>query len=162
MGRGKTSGGGGKAAGGPDWLGPQDTGDGDAPNRAQAREAQKEEKRRRPRRDDDDDLDKPDKKGIKLAPIILLLMMVLPAALPAILDVVAKLQYMGIVKVPNLWGSDSKYRPCLQEYYADWAPEKLGTMDDILIQYEGREKQLFAKLNKKYGKQVQIAKCKDK
>ena len=73
----------------------------------------------------------------------------------------AKLQYMGIVKVPNIWGSDSKYRPCLQEYYADWAPEKLGTMDDILIQYEGREKKLFAKLNKKYGKQVQIAKCKD-
>ena len=122
---------------------------------------QKQEKRRRPRRDDDDDLDKPDKKGVKLAPIVLLLLLTLPAALPTIIDVVAKLQYMGIVKVPNIWGSDSKYRPCLQEYYADWAPEKLGTMDDILIQYEGREKQLFAKLNKKYGKQVQIAKCKD-
>tara|TARA_B110001452_G_scaffold67894_1_gene54660 strand:- start:297 stop:788 length:492 start_codon:yes stop_codon:yes gene_type:complete len=163
MGRSKVSGGGGKAAGGPDWLGPQDAGDGDAPNRAQVREAQKEEKKRRPRRDlDDEALDKPDKKGIKMAPIILLLMMTLPALLPAVLDLVAKLQTLGIVKLPNLWGSDSKYRPCLREYYADWAPEKLGTMDDILIQYEGREKQLFSKLNKKYGKQVQIAKCKDK
>ena len=167
MGRGKTVGGGAKGAGDPDWLGPQDAGDGDAPNRAQAREMQKEEKkeekRRRPRRDEDDEaLDKPDKKGIKMAPIILLLMMTLPALIPALLNLVDNLQHLGIVKVPNLWGSDSKYRPCLQEYYADWAPEKLGTIDDILIQYEGREKQLFAKLNKKYGKQVQMAKCNHK
>ena len=67
---------------------------------------------------------------------------------------------MGVIKIPNFYGSDSHYRPCLQEYYADWAPEKLGTLDDTLLKFEGREKQLFAKLNKKYGKQVQLAKCK--
>jgi len=141
----------------PDWLGPRD--EGEAANRAQAREMQKEEKRKRPRRDDDEDLDKPSK-GIKMAPIVLLLLLVLPAALPTILDVVAKLQYMGIIKLPTFSSSDSKYRPCLQEYYADWAPEKLGALDDTLLKFEGREKQLFAKLQKKYGKQVQIAKCK--
>ena len=94
---------------------------------------------------------------------------------------------MGIIKMPNFSGSDSKYRPCLQEFYADWAPEKLGTLDDTLIKWEGRvrrqcarlwhaharaadracalplrvqEKQLFAKLGKKYKKQVNINKCK--
>ena len=43
---------------------------------------------------------------------------------------------MGIIKMPNFSGSDSKYRPCLQEFYADWAPEKLGSLDDTLFKYK--------------------------
>ena len=51
------------------------------------------------------------------------------------------------------------YRPCLQDFYADWAPEKLGGLDDTLQKYEGREKQLFGALGKKYGKRVQYERC---
>ena len=77
----------------------------------------------------------------------------------------------------------------MQEYYADWAPEKLGTLDETLIKWEGKvracvrvrapavrtsaraplltaraprppqEKRLFAKLNQKYKKPVNVAKC---
>ena len=46
-------------------------------------------------------------------------------------------------KLPGLGLSSSPYRPCLQEFYADWAPEKLGGIDDTLSKYEGRERQLF-------------------
>lgn len=52
-----------------------------------------------------------------------------------------------------------QYKPCLQEFYADYAPEKLGQLDDTLAKFEGREKQLFAKLSKKYGKKANIARC---
>ena len=55
--------------------------------------------------------------------------------------------------------SANPYRPCLQEYYADWAPEKLGSLDDTLSKWEGREKQLFGKLQQKYGKKAQYARC---
>ena len=51
------------------------------------------------------------------------------------------------------------YRPCLQEFYADWAPEKLGQLDSTLATYEGREKQLFAKLQKKYKQKASYMKC---
>ena len=152
---------GGKSAGGePDWLGPKDQGEGAPANRAEARQVQKEEKKKRPRRyKDDEDLDKPEKKGFKPAPLILLILLVLPAALPTIIDVFSKLDKLGVIKIPNFYGSDSHYRPCLQEYYADWAPEKLGMLDDTLIKWEGKERSLFAKLNKKYKKQVNVAKC---
>ena len=135
-------------------------GEGAPANRAEARAVQKEEKKRRPRRDkDDEDLDKPDKKGIRPGPLIFLILLTLPAALPTIIDVFSKLDQLGVIKIPNFYGSDSHYRPCLQEYYADWAPEKLGTLDETLIKWEGKEKRLFAKLNQKYKKPVNVAKC---
>merc|ERR1711892_553231 len=86
----------------------------------------------------------------------------LPATLSAIapgLPCAHRLDKLGVIKIPNFYGSDSHYRPCLQEYYADWAPEKLGMLDDTLIKWEGKERSLFAKLNKKYKKQVNVAKC---
>ena len=46
-----------------------------------------------------------------------------------------------------------------QEFYADYAPEKLGNLDATLLKYEGREKAMFATLAKKYGKQANYAKC---
>ena len=49
-----------------------------------------------------------------------------------------RLDQLGVIKIPNFYGSDSHYRPCLQEYYADWAPEKLGTLDETLIKWEGK------------------------
>ena len=62
---------------------------------------------------------------------------------------------MGYVKMdPAAMFSTNPYRPCLQEFYADWAPEKLGNLDATLTKYEGREKQLFATLGRKYGKKV--------
>ena len=66
---------------------------------------------------------------------------------------------MGMLKLPSLTGSDNPYRPCLQEYYADWAPEKLGNLDSTLEKYTGREKTLFGILQRKYGKPVQPARC---
>ena len=64
-----------------------------------------------------------------------------------------------LIKSPFGAFSESRYRPCLQEFYADWAPEKLGGVEETLGKYEGREKQLFAKLQKKYGKKANLAKC---
>ena len=61
------------------------------------------------------------------------------------------------IKMPSLSGSP--YRPCLQEFYADWAPEKLGGLDETLRKYEGRERSLFGALQKKYGKKVNVARC---
>ena len=51
---------------------------------------------------------------------------------------VLRLDKLGVIKIPNFYGSDSHYRPCLQEYYADWAPEKLGTLDETLLKWEGK------------------------
>ena len=51
------------------------------------------------------------------------------------------------------------YRPCLQEFYADYAPEKLGSLDSTLSSYAGRERQLFGKLSKKYGKKANFGEC---
>lgn len=63
-------------------------------------------------------------------------------------------------KVPGLGGLTSNpYRPCLVEFYADWAPEKLGGVDDTLGKYTGRERQLFGALGKKYGKKPNFARC---
>ena len=68
---------------------------------------------------------------------------------------------MGFIKIPSASSLfyESKYAPCLREFYADWAPEKLGEMHNTLAKFEGKEKQLFAKLGKKYGKKVNLAKC---
>eukprot|EP00316_Scyphosphaera_apsteinii_P025212 CAMPEP_0119310074 /NCGR_PEP_ID=MMETSP1333-20130426/17688_1 /TAXON_ID=418940 /ORGANISM="Scyphosphaera apsteinii, Strain RCC1455" /LENGTH=149 /DNA_ID=CAMNT_0007314191 /DNA_START=84 /DNA_END=533 /DNA_ORIENTATION=- len=137
----------------PDWL------QSEQPQATQA-QPQREERKRRTRTDDDDD-DDGKSKGIRWGPIVLLLLLTMPAALPMLLDVVSKLQYMGVLKLPHLGGffSSNKYRPCLQDFYADWAPEKLLQLDATLAKFEGKEKQLFAKLNKKYGKKVQTARC---
>ncbi len=68
------------------------------------------------------------------------------------------MQTNGWISVPG-FGSSSSYRPCLVEYYADWAPEKLGSVDATLKKYEGREKQMFGQLQKKYGKPANIKRC---
>jgi len=141
----------------PDWLNP-------AEEPAGGQQVQEEKPRRR--RDRDDELvDEPKgKKGIRWGPIALLLMMTLPALLPTLFSVVDKLQTLGLVKMPKLDGlfTESKYAPCLREFYADWAPEKLGDMHNTLAKFEGKEKQLFAKLQKKYGKKVNFARCNTK
>ena len=65
----------------------------------------------------------------------------LPATRPATApgcSCARRLDQLGVIKIPNFYGSDSHYRPCLQEYYADWAPEKLGTLDETLIKWEGK------------------------
>jgi len=96
------------------------------------------------------------KKGIQWKPLAFLFLMILPGLLPVIIQLTDGLQRMGW-KLPSMSGSP--YRLCLQEFYADWAPEKLGTLDDTLSKYEGRERQLFGALKKKYGKPVNAAKC---
>ena len=88
----------------------------------------------------------------------------LPATRPATApgcSCARRLDQLGVIKIPNFYGSDSHYRPCLQEYYADWAPEKLEprNLDETLRKYEGREKQMFAALGKKYGKKANFARC---
>ena len=121
--------------------------------------------RRRPRDDDDDELG-PSKKGIQWKPLAFLVLMILPGLAPILLDVIDKLQANGVLKqIPGYYmipGTGSPYRPCLQEFYADWAPEKLGTLDETLSKYENRERQLFGALQKKYGKKVQFERCKPK
>jgi len=153
MGRGQTSGGK-RSKEAPDWLNPNQ-------EPAAAQQVEREEKPRKRRGDDDVEDEPKGKKGIKWAPIVLLLMMTLPALLPTLFDVFDKLQRMGVVKIPELGSlfTESKYAPCLREFYADWAPEKLGEMHNTLAKFEGKEKQLFGKLQKKYGKKVNLARC---
>mmetsp|Transcript_32847 Transcript_32847/g.81797 ORF Transcript_32847/g.81797 Transcript_32847/m.81797 type:complete len:154 (-) Transcript_32847:128-589(-) len=152
MGRGQTSGGK-RSKDAPDWLNP-------AQEPASAPQPVREEKPRRRNKEDEEDEPK-GKKGIKWGPIVLLLMMTLPALLPTLFSVADKLQTLGIVSIPSISSlfSESKYAPCLREFYADWAPEKLGDMHNTLAKFEGKEKQLFAKLQKKYGKKVNAARC---
>jgi hypothetical protein len=71
---------------------------------------------------------------------------------------------MGVISLPSLQRmlQPSPYHSCLQEYYADWAPDKLGGIDAALAKYEGKEKQLFGALQRKYGKKVNLAKCSGK
>lgn len=73
------------------------------------------------------------------------------------LDSSRRISAMGLLKTSLF--TENKFRPCLQAYYADWAPEKLGELDSTLAKFEGREKQLFAKLQKKYGKKANLDGC---
>ena len=134
----------------PDWLGGGGGGGGD-----NAPQQRVEEKPRRRKGDDEDD-EPVVKKGIQWKPLAFLVLMVLPGLAPVVIQVLESLQAHGI-KLPSF--ASSPYRPCLQEFYADWAPEKLGSLDDTLAKYEGREKQLFGILGKKYGKKANFAKC---
>ena len=47
---------------------------------------------------------------------------------------------MGFIKIPTVESlfTESKYAPCLREFYADWAPEKLGDMHTTLTKFEGK------------------------
>ena len=127
-----------------------------------------EDKPRRRDRDDSDDEDDPKskkkKKGIQWKPLAFLVLMVLPGLAPVLFDLFDKLQYMGVLKALPGYHliQPNSYRSCLQEFYADWAPEKLGSLDETLTKYEGRERQLFGILSKKYGKKANIEKCKPK
>lgn len=137
----------------PDWLqpnGPPDGGGG----------AQQQEPRRRPRGDDDQE-DPKAKKKIKWGPCVLLVLIVLPGLLPTLLDMFGKLQNMGYVASPKftwLGFNPNPYQACLQEFYADHAPEKLGNLDATLAKYEGREKSMFSTLGKKYAGGAHAAK----
>lgn len=145
-----------REGGGPDWLNPAG-GDGGG---AYAEQQQPEKPRRKRRGDpDDDDLDAPVKTGIQWKPLFFLIMMTLPAAAPLVINVLDRLQTMGIPLPGQALFDPNPYRPCLKEFYADWAPEKLGNLDKTLDEYKGRERQLFGKLSKKYGKPANFAKC---
>ena len=184
----------------PDWL--QDhSNDGQAAGPQYVQ--QREEKRRRHPCEDDDDRKS---KGIKWGPVALLVLLVLPAAAPTLIDVVSKCAPPPVSRPPDsrlLRHARSRSRPqaaghgrdldalvrvqseqvpavsagaprsspprphrrpftrdaIAQEFYADYAPEKLGNLDATLLKYEGREKAMFATLAKKYGKQANYAKC---
>ena len=150
MGRGIASKGKRDPSAAPDWLGQRATED--AP---QQRAAEEKPRKRKPDDDDDDDSG-PSKKGIQWKPLAFLVLMVLPGLAPILIQVSDALPGLG-VKLPSF--ASSPYRPCLQEFYADWAPEKLGGIDDTLLKYEGREKQLFGILSRKYGKRANFARC---
>ena len=143
---------------GPSWLNPEGEGDGGGGMRME------EEKPKRRRKKDDDDLDDEPKKGIQWKPLAFLVLMVLPGLAPVLLDVFDKLQAYGVLRQMPGYNliAPSPYRACLQEFYADWAPEKLGSLDDTLAKYENRERQLFSALGKKYGKKVQYERCQPK
>ena len=142
----------------PDWLKTAEEREGPSLNRREQRAAEKDERRRPPRHDDDDD----DKKGgIRCLPIAFLLLMTMPAVLPVVLDVFDKLQKNNLISLPTFIAGENPYKPCLMSFYADWAPEKLEprNLDETLRKYEGREKQMFAALGKKYGKKANFARC---
>ena len=145
-----------RSADGPDWLGPSADGGGGGGGE---RVVQEEKPKRRPRKGDDDDDFGPPKKGIQWKPLAFLILMVLPGLAPVVINVLDGASVMGFKMPGSSFFSPNPYRPCLQEFYADWAPEKLGGIDDALSKYQGREKQLFGALSKKYGKKANFAKC---
>ena len=142
----------------PSWLNPAGEDGGGGGVRV---EAEKPKRRRNELEDDLDDGPRGKKKGIQWKPLAFLMLMVLPGLAPVLFDVIDKLQYYGFLRqVPGYHLlSPSPYRACLQDYYADWAPEKLGGMDELLSKNEGRERQLFGALMRKYGKKVQFERC---
>ena len=146
-----------REGGGPDWLNPlgADGGGGGA----YAEQQQDKPRRKKKGGDPDDDLDAPPKKGIQWKPLAFLVMMTLPAGAPLIINLLDSMQGMGITLPGQAMFDPNPYRPCLQEFYADWAPEKLGNLDKTLDEFKGREKTLFAKLAKKYGKPNNVARC---
>ena len=145
---------------GPSWLKPEGE-DGGGGGSGAVRVEEDKPRKRKPR---DEDEDEPPKKGIQWKPLAFLMLMILPGLAPVLLDLVDKLQYYGVLKsLPGFHMiQPNPYRPCLQEFYADWAPEKLGAIDETLSKYEGRERQLFGALGKKYGKRVQYERCQPK
>jgi len=146
---------------GPSWLKPEGEGGGDGGGGGMR--VEREEKPRR-RRDIDDELDEPPKKGIQWKPLAFLVLMVLPGLAPVLFDLADKLQAIGALKmVPGYYMfAPSPYRSCLQEFYADFAPEKLGSLDETLSKYENREMQLASMLSKKYKQKANFARCKPK
>lgn len=58
----------------------------------------------------------------------------------AIIALLVRLQSMGVIKFPSVGSlfTESKYAPCLREFYADWAPDKLGDMHSTLAKFEGK------------------------
>ena len=86
-------------------------------------------------------------------------MMTLPGLAPLVIGLIDRLQTMGIPLPGQGIFSPNPSQPCLQAFYADWAPEKLGSLDRTLEDYKGREKQLFARLAKKYGKPNNVGAC---
>jgi hypothetical protein len=144
---------------GPSWLKPEGEDGGGGGVRME------EEQPKRRQRDEDEDHDpKGKKKGIQWKPIAFLLLMILPGLAPVLFDLFDKLSTLGALKTLPGYHllTPNPYRPCLRDFYADWAPEKLGTLDETLSSYEGRERQLFGKLQKKYGKKANFERCKPK
>lgn len=148
-----------RPTGGPDWLGPNLDGDAGGGGGGGASYVEEEPKKRKKKRDIDDELDEPPKKGIQWKPLAFLIMMTLPAAAPMLLSLIDHLQVMGIPMPGQGIFAPNPYRPCLQDFYADYAPEKLGNLDKTLEEFKGREKQLFGRLSKKYGKKAEFARC---
>ena len=174
---------------GPSWLNPNGEGEGDGGG---VRVEREDKPRRRPKDDEDDlDVKKTGIQWKPLAFLLLMILPGLAPVLLDVFDklqgaqaspyhtqhtttnssLLISLRFVPFVNAAHGMLNSlpmyhliaaNPYRPCLQEFYADWAPEKLGTLDETLGKYEGRERQLFSALNKKYGKRVQWERCKPK
>jgi len=146
-----------REGGGPDWLKPAEEGGGGGGGSVSYEE--KPKARRKKKVDDEDDLDAPPPKGIQWKPLAFLLLMTLPGIAPVMLGAIDYLNANGF-KVPGQeLFAPNPYRSCLLEFYADHAPEKLGALDDTLFKYEGRERQLFGALSKKYKAKANFQRC---
>ena len=141
---------------GPDWLKPPEEVGGGIGIAQPAPEKPKKKKRKG---GDDDDLDAPEPTGIQWKPLAFLVLMVLPGLAPVVIGVLDYVNANGYQIPGQALFSPNPYKPCLQEFYADYAPEKLGSVDDTLFKYTGREKGLFAQLSKKYKQKANFAKC---
>lgn len=138
----------GAGAGGPDWLKPPE---------ASAGAVRAEEPARRNRHSDDDEPnEKPRKGGIQWKPLIFLIMMVVVPFVAAVLPMIDKVAAMGFTLPTMASFKANPYRPCLVSFYADWAPDKLGNVDETLTKYAGRERRMFGVLSKKCEGHSQI------
>ena len=65
----------------------------------------------------------------------------------------------GVYTVSSSIGLVQTYQQEVEAFYREHNPGKLGTVPALLRKYEGREKQMFAALGKKYGKKANFARC---
>ncbi|CAM9190945.1 unnamed protein product [Heterosigma akashiwo] len=88
------------------------------------------------------------KDGIKLLPIIFLMLFVGPACLPGVFWLWDKFAQTPFGKS---WGLYEEPRDRLIRFYKEHNPAKLGEVDKMLRKYAGREDELFKRLERVYG-----------
>ena len=144
-----------REGGGPDGLNPAG-GDGGG---AYAEQQQPEKPRRKRRGDpDDDDLDAPAKTGIQWKPLFFLIMMTLPAAAPLVINVLDRLQTMGIPLPGQALLTRTRTGPASRSFTPIGRPRSWETSTRRSTSTRGGAA-VFRQALKKYGKLANFAKC---
>ncbi|KAJ1623807.1 hypothetical protein T492DRAFT_845233 [Pavlovales sp. CCMP2436] len=116
----------------------------DDETRAQMRAKVAEEKKKPPRSKREAEADAK-AGGIRWGPIIMLVLILFSSLAPFLGKVVDTLGFMGL----SLFAIDHEAR--IMRFYEQHNPSKVKEVVGVVRKYKGKEKELYAKLEKKYG-----------